>query len=193
MLKHISLFQPKGDIYMELILKITSKGPLSEYNSGGESVLWTLFPLFRIYEVSAQIDMKEYWGNFANMWNSDFYFAFANCVVVKEERKIVKRLCYCKWYNYEPVLTIGMCKSSSVASKSTELLKWCSLIHETERNNVLLKAEENFVYLPSINDMRLYFCLKIKWCNCVSWKIVSYHCRIVRFYKSHAASHWFWR
>jgi len=39
MLKHISFFQPRGDLYMELMHEITSKGSLSKYNAGGKSML----------------------------------------------------------------------------------------------------------------------------------------------------------
>lgn len=120
----------------------------------GESTLWRLFPLSRIHEVSAQIEMKDHWGNFANTWNSNFSFALVNYDMVKEERRIVKRLCYFKWHNHSSVLTIGMCQSSSGHSKFTELLKCFSLMPQTKRHNISLKAEENFVYLPQINDMR---------------------------------------
>lgn len=150
--------QPKGDLYMKLMHKITSKGPLNKYNAGGESMLWTLFPLFVIHEVSVQIEMKDYWGNFANTWKSNFYFALVNYIIVKEERKIAKRLCYWKWHNHDPVLTIGVCKSSLVVSKfCTELLKSFSLIHQTKRNNTLLKAQENFVYFPILMTYEVVF------------------------------------
>lgn len=84
---------PRGALCMELMHKITSKGPLSKDNAGGVggSMLWTLFPLFRMHEASAQIEMKDYWGSFANTWNSNL--ALVNCVMVKEERTIVNRLC----------------------------------------------------------------------------------------------------
>lgn len=71
--------------------------------------------------------------------------------MVKEERKIVKSLCRYKWYNHDPVLTVGRCKSSSVVSKFIELLKCFSLMHQAKRNNIILKGQENFVYLPNIN------------------------------------------
>lgn len=194
MLKHFFFPQPKGDLYMKLMHKITSKGPLSKCNAGGESMLWTLFPLFGIHEVSVQIEMKDYWGNFANTWKSNFYFALVNYIIVKEERKIAKRLCHWEWHNHDPVLTIGVCKSSLVVSKfCTELLKPFSLIHQTKRNNTLESPRKLCVF-PNINDI---------W-GCISssrWNdaIVSHGKQfltvagLLGFYKSHAASHWFWR